>query len=192
MASLFKQRRKYYLQFYDQSRNPKRKRVALKVTRKREAKKLQQQLEAAYREQKFDPWTDDPFTLQAKEQAPTTLPDALEAFLRSKKRAGRSENTIRSYRGIVGRLIKRVGGERQLRDIAPADIERYIRDETVARTTQHKRYRHLKAFFRWCVKEELATLSPLRAVEPPGRPQTLPKVMSEDPRGHLRRDTERL
>jgi hypothetical protein len=100
MSSLIKQHGRYYLQFYDKHRSPKRKRVPLKVTRKREAEKYKRRLERKYREQEFDPWTDDPFTLQKKDEKPKTLKEALTAFIKAKEAAGRSENTIRSYRGI--------------------------------------------------------------------------------------------
>jgi hypothetical protein len=96
MATLVKQHGRYYLQFYDKHRSPQRKRVALKVTRKREAKKHQRRLEDAYRDQEFDPWTDDPFTFQKKDAVPETIEEATEAFLSAKKDAGRSENAIRS------------------------------------------------------------------------------------------------
>lgn len=111
MASLIKQHGRYYLQFYDRHRSPQRKRVALKVTRKREAKKHKQRLEEKYRDQEFDPWTDDPFTLRDKDAKPETIEEALAAFISTKEEAGRSENTIRSYRGIIRRLMERVEGQ---------------------------------------------------------------------------------
>jgi len=179
MSSLIKQHGKYYLQFYDKHRSPQRKRVALKVTRKREAEKHQRRLEDAYRDQEYDPWTDDPFTFQKQDKEPQTIEEAMEAFLSAKKEAGRSENTIRSYRGIIRRLTGRVGADRLLQSVSGADLSSYIRDEGIAKTTQHKRYRHLKAFLRWCLKEKIIPRNPLGGVEPPDKPEKLPKVMSE-------------
>ena len=170
MATLVKQHGKYYLQFYDKHRSPQRKRVALKVTRKREAEKHQRRLEDAYRDQEYDPWTDDPFTFQKQDKEPQTIEEAMEAFLSAKKEAGRSENTIRSYRGIIRRLMDRVGADRLLQSVSGADPSSYIRDEGIAKTTQHKRYRHLKAFLRWCLKEKIIPRNPLGGVEPPDKP----------------------
>jgi len=179
MSSLIKQHGRYYLQFYDKHRSPQRKRVPLKVTRKREAKKHKRRLEQKYREQEFDPWTDDPFTLRKKNQKPETIQEALSAFISTKETAGRSENTIRSYRGIIRRLMERVGEDSLLQNLSGEDLAAYIRDTNVAETTQHKRYRHIKAFLRWCLDKKLVTRNPLDAIEPPDQPQKLPKVMTE-------------
>lgn len=180
MATLVKQHGRYYLQFYDKHRSPQRKRVPLKVTRKKEAKKHKRRLERKYRNQEYDPWTNDPFTLQKKDEKPKTLKKALLAFLCTKEKAGRSENTIRSYRGIIRRLMERVGEDTILQNLGGKDIAAYIRDSSVAETTQHKRYRHVKAFLRWCLDKKLITRNPLSAVEPPDQPQKLPKVMTEE------------
>jgi integrase len=179
MATLIKQHGRYYLQFYDKHRSPKRKRVPLKVTRKREAKKHKRRLERKYREQEFDPWTDDPFTLQKKDEKPKTLKEALSAFLSAKEEAGRSENTIRSYRGIIRRLTEQVGEQSLLQSLSADEITTYVRDPEIAETTQHKRYRHIKAFLRWCLAKNLITRNPLDAVQPPDQTQKLPKVMTE-------------
>ena len=180
MATFVKQHGRYYLQFYDKHRSPQRKRVPLKCTRKKEAKKHKRRLEEKYRDQEYDPWTDDPFTLRKKEQKPETIQEALSAFITVKEAAGRSENTIRSYRGIIRRLMERAGKDSLLQNLCGEDLTAYIRDSEVAETTQHKRYRHIKAFLRWCLDQKLITRNPLGAVEPPDEPQKLPKVMSKE------------
>ena len=62
MATLLKQSGRYYLQFYNSSKDPSRKKVSLKSKRKRAAKKKQRELEDAFVEGRYDPWRDDPFS----------------------------------------------------------------------------------------------------------------------------------
>jgi hypothetical protein len=147
MASLIKQHGRYYLQFYDKHRSPQRKRVALKVTRKREAQKYKRCLEEKHRDQEYDPWTDDPFTLRDKDAKPETVQEALSAFISAKEEAGRTENMIRSYRGIIRRLMERTGKDSLLQNLSSEDLATYIRDPKIAETTQHKRVNSKWPFF---------------------------------------------
>ena len=69
MATLVKKKRHYYLQFYDRSRTPKRKRIALRTVRKKAAQSKRRELETAYVEGDFDPRTDDPFACRYRRSA---------------------------------------------------------------------------------------------------------------------------
>ena len=176
MASLFKQRGSYYLQFYDPKRNPKRKKVPLQVTRKRDAEKIEQRLTSAYAERKFDPWTDDPRTFQTEDEESVRLRSAMERFVQSKKENGRSSNTIRSYEGNFRRLLRVV--DNPFLDLITTDmLNEYICSEEISSTTQHKRFRHISAFLSWCVNNELLTRNPLDTENTPRREDRLPKTM---------------
>ena len=56
MASLRKKSGHYYARFYDSNRSPKQKELALKTTRKSNARSKLVKWEKAYEEGKFDPW----------------------------------------------------------------------------------------------------------------------------------------
>ena len=107
MATLVKNHGRYYLQFYSADRSPARKRVALQTSDKRSATQHQKRLEAAYFENRFDPWRDDPRTFEDKEAEHVSVSDAFARFLAAGRVEGKSANTIRSYEGIR-RLFERV------------------------------------------------------------------------------------
>jgi integrase len=180
MASLVKQSGRYYLQFYDGSRTPQRKRVALKTSRKRPAQTKRRELEDAYVEGRFDPWTDDPFGYDRQGSKPLRLVEAREAFLASKEQAGRSENTIRTYRVILEYLERSLGSNPHTDRIRPAGLEAFIHDPSVSKATRGKRYRHVRAFFRWCRKRGHMEAVPLEKVAKPRPPKKLPKAVTPD------------
>lgn len=75
MASLFKQREWYYVQFYNAHREPNRKRIPLKTRTRRKAKKLLRRLEDAYAEEAYDPWVDEWREDQKKDTVQTLSQD---------------------------------------------------------------------------------------------------------------------
>ena len=90
MASLFKQDDHYYLQFYDATRSPKRKRIALGVRDKRTAERLRIEHESAYVRGELDPWA-EPLPEPACERDPRNmLSDGITLLLREKEAEGKS------------------------------------------------------------------------------------------------------
>jgi len=176
MASLIKQGDKYYAQFYDGDRSPKRKKVPLQVSKKRDAKKIERRLLSAYAEGKYDPWTDDPKTFREKGERVLLMSEAMGRFIAEKKEQDRSHNTIKSYEGNFRRL-KRTIGDRRLDVLTNGLLNEYIRAEDVSSTTQHKRYRHIAALLNWCVRRDLLQENPLDRERAPKRVQKLPKTM---------------
>jgi len=180
MASLLNRNDNFYAQFYDANRSPRRKRIALKTAKKPVARRLLGRLEDAYALGEFDPWTQDLDALLDREREPATLQETLDAFLSCKRQAGRSENTINSYRWIVGLFAKRVGPDVPLARVTTSHIEAFIRDESVAQSTRRARFRHVRAFFRWAVREGHIKEAPIEAVDPPEKPQKLPNRLTQD------------
>ena len=185
VASLFKNHDRYYLQFYDADRKPSRKRVPLRTSRKRLAEKLRRPLEAAYLLGEFDPWRDDPRSLGRAQDAPQTVSEALAAFLDAKRKAGRAHNTIRAYSDAVGLWSKRIGEGTALKSIRSADVEAFVHDTSVSPTTRGFRYRHVRAFLRWLLKQKYLTRDPLSGVEAPKRTERAPKAVSEAELGSI-------
>ena len=190
MATLYKNRKRYYVQFYDANQKPPRKRFSLKTTDRRSARALVRRLEHDHYTGAFDPWSDDPFAYgtsdQARGESPSPRPkactfdEALRTFLDEKRQAGRATGTLRTYRHILGPLGRGLPTGRPLASIERAELIAFVRDAKVAPSTRHTRYRHVRSFMRWCVRAGLISRCPLDEVEPPKNTHRLPKTMSED------------
>lgn len=175
---------RYYAEFYDATRDPASKRFSLRTTRKEEARRKLVALEEAWKSEEFDPWTDNPRTYKQKQERkvdlPKTLAGALELFLEQKQKAGRTDNTLRTYREVVSQLCSTIGGGTGLERITARQIEQTFRVSELSAATRHKRFGHFRTFFRWAQKEGLVRSNPIDDVEPPRKPQKLPKAVTEE------------
>jgi integrase len=182
MASLFDRNGTYYAQFYDADRRPKTKRSSLRTKRKREARKRLVELEQDWELGVFDPWTDDPRTYKQRhvQQNNLTLADALVAFLEEKQAQGRSPSTITNYQTFCGGLIERVGGGTPLTALASCAIQKYVNDDSIARASRRTRYRHVRAWLRWCTRKGFVDEAATRDVAPPAREEKMPKAVRPD------------
>lgn len=176
MASLVKQRSRYYLQFYDSTRKPARKKVSLKTTRKRAAKKAQRRLEDAYALGEFDPWADDPITFRDRNADDPQMSKAVRRFLNLKREQGRAQTTITTYRKQLDRLTDRAG-DPPISALPSSAITEYVRDASVSKATRRKRFRHVKAFCRWADSEGLTPSNPIDDVQQPEKADKLPKAV---------------
>jgi len=180
MAAILERDGRYYAQFYDETRTPKRKRFSLKTNRKRTARKLLVQFEDDYIIDEFDPWTDDPWSYDEDEHSTLRLEEAKVRYLDRKRSDGRTENTIRTYREVIELFIEKVGGKTILDKVGASEVRDFIRAPSLAKATQRKRFNQLKTFFRWCVREKILKENPLEQIEPPEKPNKLPKALTED------------
>lgn len=172
-------RKQYYLQFYDGNRSPKRRRLPLGVTTKRDAETLQRKLEAAYAHGEFDPWRDDPRTLDRTDRMQYRVREALDLFIEAKRDAGRKRRTLKNYVSFIGRMIDRTGSN-MLHHVTADVLDEWIYESTVSPSTRHTRYRYASAFFNWCVEQDLLAESPLRKRNAPRNPKKLPKPIYRD------------
>jgi integrase len=161
MASLRKKERHYYARFCDSSRSPKRKELALRTTRKDVAKLRLGRWEREYARGIFDPWKDK------RPSEHKSLIEAKDAFLQLKRKEGRRPNTIEAYgKGLKG-LQQHAPPDINVRDVSPDHVRAYVYQEEVSSATQAHRYRHLRAFFNWCEKENLLSSNPIEEVSKP-------------------------
>jgi len=179
MASLIKRSGRYYAQFFSANRSPQRKQVSLNTPRKRAASKALRRLEDAYSIGEFDPWTDDPVTLQDREKESVTFSEALDRFLSEKEELGRTDSTLESYGRIVGQFKDRTGNP-PVDTLAAADLKKYVHDESVSKGTRSTRYRHVRAFMNWIEEKGLITRNPLDRVNAPPSQDPMPKAVRED------------
>ena len=184
MASLIKQSGWYYLQFYDKARRPKRKKVALRATRKKDARVKQRELESAYVQGTFNPWTDDPFNYDTPGHPETqTLParEAVSRFLQTKRDSGYAESTVTTYEKILTRLVGRAEAETPLDALTAAHIEAEVHAQGISPATARKRYTHVRAFLRWADGANVkAPLHALEKVSRPKRPSKRPKHVTAE------------
>jgi len=180
MAAIIEREGRYYAQFYDETRTPKRKRFSLKTNRKRTARKLLVQFEDDYMLGEFDPWTDDPWSYDEDEHTALGLEEAKVRYLDRKRSDGRTQNTIRTYREVIELLIDEVGEQTVVDRVDASEIREFIRDPSLARATQRKRFTQLKTFFRWCIKEKILKENPLEHIQAPKEPDKLPKAITEE------------
>ena len=178
MATLVKHRNLFSIQFYDKDRIPARKKIALRTSDKRLALRLKRKLEAAYLELRFDPWRDDPRTLERKEGGAIAVSEALARFLASKQQSGRAANTIRAYRDAIGLWTRVIGAQTPLKAIHVRDVAGFVHDPQVSPTTRAFRHRHLRAFFRWLHQHKLLNRNLLEGVDAPRKAETEPKAVS--------------
>lgn len=179
MAGLIKRKGIYYAQFHDETKDPVNKRISLQTKRKPEARLLLAEMEQKREEGVWCPWRGD-LTKQGTREEPYTLQEAIALFKEEKEADGRSENTIRTYTEILDLLARQVGSDTLVSDIKPVQLNRFIRSPRLASATQHKRYGHLRTFFRWCLKHHLIEQNPLSEVARPRKPEKLPKSVTED------------
>jgi len=182
MASLIKQDGNFYLQFHDGQRRPKRKRVALKVSVARDARRISRQLEALYAEGKYDPWVDDALQLLRELEGKrcseaVTLQEAIARFITAKRSSGKEETTLTTYRHILNLLAQRAGTGMQLQQIPTTLLFAYCHDRSVKKATRRSRYRHVRAFLRWCVRKGYLSSDPLQGMEAPSEADKLPKAV---------------
>ncbi len=186
MASIYKRNSgTYYASFYDSNRTPQRKRLSLKTSDKRSARRKLTELENAFVEGKFDPWAcgkrSDPFNYDQPERPEEiSLQEAIERFIAAKRNEGRSERTLDTYRGIWRRFSERVGSETLLDDLGTSEITAYCHDNSVSPATQHKRWRHLQSVLNWAKENGLLTSSPAEDITPPKKQEKLPTPVRKD------------
>ena len=180
MAALIERDGRFYAQFHEESRTPPRKRFSLKTTKKRTARKLMVRFEDEYLLGEFDPWTDDPWTYDEEEHSALGIGAAKTQYLDRKRSDGRAENTIRTYKEVIEGLIDAVGKNTVLDRVTTAEVRAFMRDPSLAKATQRKRFNQLRTFFRWSVKEKILKDNPLDDLEAPEKPDKLPKAITEE------------
>lgn len=101
--------------------------------------------------------------------------------------AARSDETLRVYRTSVASFGEFLTSEQsnppELSTVSRDDVRRYLRElvrREQAPATIHMRYRSLRTFFRWLVREHDLSINPLDGVTPPKLDKPTTTVLSED------------
>lgn len=171
MASFRSRGNRYYIRFYDSSRNPKESVISLSADAwtKREAKRHKRELVVAYEKGEFDPWTDD--HLKATSSSPT-VKESIEAYIEEKKRAGRrgehggwAESTLQAKTYHLRAFAEQVGPHRPVHQLTQEDLHSYVHQEDYSVATKKAHRATINAWTRWTEYESPEPLPPI-AQEP--------------------------
>jgi integrase len=171
-VKLVTRRHRYYARYYDGSRPEGDRQCtrSLKTERKDVAERRVVERRKEFKEGRLNPWNPDD-----KSGELVTFQEAASRFLDSKSHLRPA--SVNEYRIALEGLD--VTTNVLLRNVTAASLRRYVvRDRSVAVATRRKRHRHLKAFFRWAVREGYIDTSPLREVTPPKKKEKTPEYLT--------------
>ena len=156
MASLIKQNGFYYSQFYDKSRSPNRKRVALKTKSRDVATKLHRQLEDEYAMGTYDPWTGYSHSGRTTGlQKHSTVREAVRAYVEQKSLEDWRSNTRTNTEYVLRAFARQVGEQASLQEITPQAINGYLNQQYLAYETKKSHKSKVKPFANWLKKNGL-------------------------------------
>lgn len=150
----------YYVRFYDTSRDPSQKEIALGTSRKSIARQKVTEWEQEYEKGAFDPWTDpQPSTL--------LLTEAIADFLEEKENSVK-QSTLDGYQSKLEHFARDFApGDVLLENVAEKHVRRYVFASGLAQSSKASRFRHVRAFFNWCMKAGHIDRSPTEQIEKP-------------------------
>ena len=108
--------------------------------------------------------------------------EAFERYLRTER--GRSEHTIRAYRGDIDALLIHAvaAGNLTLGDLELSSLRRWLGEQSgagLARSTLARRTATVRSFTAWAVREEIIELDPALRLKAPQRDKNLPAVLQQ-------------
>lgn len=173
MATLRKKGRYYYARFYDASRKPSRKEVALGTTYKDAAKAKLREKEVAYAQGEWDPW--------APEQGPVralTVKKAAERFLESKSH--RRPVTVRNYKTYLDQWSGTLPPGLMLAHVDAGHLRPYVWESDLTPNALRARARHLKVFFSWAMRAGHIKANPFDHLEIPREERNVPTYIQPE------------
>ncbi|WP_118828957.1 tyrosine-type recombinase/integrase [Salinibacter ruber] len=126
-----------------------RARFSLRTKDRREALRRIEELEEAHESGLFNPFDfdDDPMEYDQRGDS-LTLSQAFERFAEHKRKQGRAESTLESYRYAWSALTDEADGEMKLSDLGAQEIEAFLHETEVADSTRFKRWTLVRAILR--------------------------------------------
>jgi len=168
---------RYYARYYDSDRPEEDPRCyrSLETTRKSVAEKRIVEKRRRFKEGEFDPWTG------SDDAEPLSVLEAKDKFLQAKE-AKVTDGTLDTYRQQLEAWIDDCPVGIMLRDVQPDHIQRYVYGTSIAQSTRHKRYRHVRVFLRWTVKAGHIDdrYNPLSEVDEPEKDKSVPAYLTPD------------
>lgn len=111
-----------------------------------------------------------------------TAADAFERYLRMER--GRSDHTIRAYRGDVDALLIHAVAEgySSLAELDLSSLRRWLGEQNsagLARSTLARRAATVRSFTAWALREEIIAVDPALRLKAPQREKSLPAVLQQ-------------
>lgn len=176
MASLNRSRGRYYLQFHDDARHPRRRTVALGTSDQEEAQAKKQVLERAFERGLYDPWVDDEPRAPKKVRRYLTLRDAADEFVRERRHVKAS--SLGFYRKRLRPFVTFLGERTPVRRLTGKDVVRFL-DSTNANDTTRRTYLGAyAAFFAYLVETDALDANPCDGVRLRKAPAKFPKALT--------------
>jgi integrase len=172
MAHLRKQGKRYYAEFYDRDRHPKRKWIPLGTSDKRGAMHKLADLDKRYLAGLFDPWED------AAPREGMTLHRAIERFI--KGRSDRRTRTLRNDRSTLELLAGELPPDVLVKQITPKSIKRFLERGELTTSTRTTYYARLKRFFRWAIDNGAIKADPMSKIKRPKQKKTVAEFLTRD------------
>ncbi|MGO2540894.1 MAG: tyrosine recombinase XerC [Specibacter sp.] len=124
----------------------------------------------------------DPEERSALPPALARAADAFERYLRAER--GRSEHTIRAYRGDIDALLIHAvtEGNTSLDEVDLGSLRRWMGEQNaagLARSTLARRAATVRSFTSWALREEIIAVDPALRLKAPQREKNLPAVLQQ-------------
>lgn len=156
MASLIKQKNWYYAQFYDKSRQPVRKRIALKTQTKRTAEILIRRLEDNYATNDYDPWTGyDASNSSLPISKNSNLKEVLEFYVAQKSKEDWRSKTSKNTSYVLYAFGRLVGLEANIRSLNSGKVNSFLNNDNLAYATKRSHKTKVLPFAKWCHTNKL-------------------------------------
>lgn len=156
MSTLIKQSGWYYLQFYNKSRNPVRKRVALKTRTHNTAKKKQRELEDQYSLGNYDPWTGyTGISSSIPIDDNSTVKQVLEYFIEMKSKEDWRKNTAINASYVLRAFARFVGEDKSIKEATPDQINNFLNRDQYAYETKKSHKIKIYGFANWLKKKDI-------------------------------------
>ena len=156
---LYKKGRRFYAEWYDPTRVPKKKYEALGTDDERAARRRLQRLEIDLIDGRHDPWDKKRGSAEKFQR----LGAAVEGFLRTKQHLAKKSR--KNYSAKLGMLVDHLGADTDVRQVREEDIRDFLDNGRRSLTSQRTYLTHVSAFFRWLRKRDVIEGDPCRGVD---------------------------
>ena len=110
-----------------------------------------------------------------------SVAEALTEFLLDSQIENKSKRTIAFYRERLQPFVEFIGPDTLLQQITVQDIKRYFTNQDIKYIyAYHAKYRALRAFLNWCIKQNYLSKSPLTTNAPKLPIKTMPIFTDAD------------
>ena len=143
----------WYATFKDTTRSPSRKTVSLRTKDASAARARLAQLEFAYAQGTFDPWTD-----KLPESERITADEAVRRFMASRKETGSGQG-VATYRHVIGPFARTLPPGLVLTQIERRHVDAWLSSKDWSESTVKSYADRLRIFAAWCIEAGLAPAS---------------------------------